>query len=107
MTVPEGAAHPLCKMVFAEARRRCHTYEELDYVSGVQRGTMKEWRKGVSPRQFSIESVLSTLGWEFAALPDSDTIPAALRHELEAALAEFGATVPALDFLPDLSLRTN
>lgn len=103
MTIPE-AADPLCKMVFAEARRGCHTYDELDHVSGVQRGTMKEWRKGVSPRQFSVESVLSTLGWDFAALPNSDTIPAGLRRDLEAVLAKFGSTVPALGFLPDVRL---
>lgn len=106
MTVAK-AAHPLCKMVFAEARRRCHTYDELDHVSGIQRDTMKEWRKGVSPRQFSIESVLSTLGWDFATLPTADTIPAGLRQDLEDVLAKFGATIPALGFLPDVRLTTN
>ena len=104
MTVPErGTA--LCKIAFAEARRGCHTYEDLDYASSVLRGTMKEWRRGVPPRFFTIESVLATVGWDFAALPHSDTLPAGLRRDLEAVLAKFAGAIPAFDYLPEVPAR--
>lgn len=103
MTVPE-TAFPLCKVAFAEAKRGHHTYDELDYLSGVLRGTMKQWRRGVVPRIFTIESILLTMGWRLEALPHSTEIPEELRRDLEAALDRHGASIPALAYLPEVSL---
>src|SRR5690349_18622033 len=88
LTVSE-LAHPLCKIAIAEARRGNHTYDDLEFSSGTLRGTMKQWRRGVSPRLFTAESVLGTVGWELSALPHSKVLPAALRRDLEATLAKF------------------
>jgi hypothetical protein len=104
MTVPD-AANALCKIAFAEARRCNHTYDDLDYASGVQRGTIKAWRRGLTPRLFTVESVLGTVGWGLAALPHSSDLPAGLRRDLEAALAKFGHEIPALDYLPEVPVR--
>ncbi len=96
-------AHPLCKVAFAEARRLRRTYHDLEFASSVQTGTMKKWRHGVQPRQFSIESVLGALGWEIVALPDASEILPALRDDLERLLPLARELLPALAYLPNVA----
>lgn len=105
MTVSEWA-HPLCKIAIAEARRGNRTYDDLEYTSGVLRGTMKEWRRGTSPRLFTVESVLGTVGWKLKALPHARTLRASLRRDLEAVLDKFAPEVPALAYLPEVPAHT-
>lgn len=102
LSVPEGA-NPLCKMVYAEARRQNVTLEELGEHAGVQRGTLKLWRKGLQPKYFTVESALGGLGWEIAAHPFAEIIPAGLRRDLEDVLDRFGHEIPALTILPEVA----
>ncbi|MBB3991071.1 hypothetical protein GGR19_002506 [Croceicoccus naphthovorans] len=64
---------------------------------------MKQWRRAVQPRQFSIEAVLGAVGWGISALPSSDEIPTDLRSDLEALLPLARQMIPALDYLPDVA----
>jgi hypothetical protein len=102
ITMAPGA-HALVKVTLAEMRRRCRTYEAIEFDSGVLRGTMKEWRKpGKLPRITSLEAVLGALGWGMAALPFASTLPAPLRRDLEALIDRYAAAVPAFQFLPEV-----
>lgn len=107
MGVPDGPANPLCKMVFAEGRRQRVTYDEIDFRSGVLRGTIKHWRKGVNCRFGTIEAVLGALGWDIAVRPSAETIPAGLRQDLEGLLERFGREVPALAILPEVAAMSS
>ena len=105
MTVPDGA-HGLARIVFAEARRQCKTYEELDLESGVLRGTIKEWRKpGKLPHIVTVEAALTYLGWDVAAVPFANAIASALRRDLGDVIARHASTVPALALLADIPTR--
>lgn len=102
LTVPP-AANPLCQMVFAEARRQGVSLEDLSYRAGVQRGTVKLWRRGIAPRYFTVESTLGALGWDISAQPSVSAIPSALRRDLESALQRLGHKIPALELLPSVA----
>jgi hypothetical protein len=102
MTVP-AEAHPLCRFVFAEAKRQRCRYEDFEFETGVLKGTVKEWRKrGKLPRITNLAAALTYLGWEIQAVPFANSVPDALRRDLEAALEKHGAAIPALGFLPDV-----
>lgn len=107
IVVPTGPnAHPLCKLVFHEMKRRRVTYDRLEDKSGVLRSTTKQWRNNVPvPRWPSVEAALGAVGWEVRALPFASTLPAGLRKELSALVAKHASELPAMCTLSELATR--
>src|SRR6478736_6465849 len=87
ITIPERA-HPLAKAVFAEMKRQCVTYDELEWRSGVLRTTFKAWRKNNRCGLDTIEAALGVLGWHVLPVPKPETLPHELRVDLEALAAK-------------------
>lgn len=90
VTVPKNA-HPAAKIVFAEMRRQCVTYDELEWRSGVLKSTFKAWRTHNAPGLESAQACLGALGWEFIPVPrDSKVLPEDLRSRIDEIAREWG-----------------
>lgn len=75
VTMPDRVG-PHVRLVFSEMARLRVTYEELDEISGVNRPTIKQWRrKTKNPSLESLEAVLNALGWGFTPTPALETMP--------------------------------
>lgn len=98
ITIPEKC-HPLAKAVFAEMKRQCVTYEELEWRSGVLRSTFKAWRTDNRPGLDTIEAALGSLGWHVLAVPKAETLPVELRADLEAIAVKHCTALPCLHFI--------
>lgn len=98
ITIPERC-HPLAKVVFAEMRRQSVRYDELEWNAGVLRSTFKAWRTNNRPGLDTIEAALGSLGWSVLPVPKAETLPPALRADLEAVADKHGADLPCLEFI--------
>ena len=98
VSIPERA-HPLAKFIFAEMGRQGFSYDALAWKSGVLRTTFKSWRTNNRPGIETVEACLGALGWALLPVPRRETLPAAMRVDLEAI-----ATKYALNELPVLQL---
>lgn len=104
ITIP-AHAHPLARLAFTLMRDTGTTYDSIEWTSGVQRSTLKEWRTSKTPSLQSIEAVLGALGWRLVAIPPLENLPADTLDALEAIGQNFrsddetvGAVLAAINF---------
>lgn len=76
-------AHPLARLAFQLMRDSSTTYDALEWTSGVQRSTLKEWRQSKTPSLQSIEAVLGAFGWRLVPVPPLENLPADVLDALE------------------------
>lgn len=95
VTVPKHG-HPFAKLVFGEMKRQGVTYDQLEWDSGVLRGTFKRWRVDSNPGLITIEATLGALGWALIPVPRQDMLPPALQAQLDAMAAEWQRETPLL-----------
>jgi hypothetical protein len=81
-------------------QRQGVTYDELEFRSGVLRSTFKAWRTNNRPGLDTIEAALGSLGWSALPVPRAETLPAALRKDLEEIVERHGlSTLPCLEMI--------
>lgn len=88
ITVPEHA-NPYARLVFSEMKRQCVTYAQLEWESGVQLTTLKEWRVHKNPSLTSLEAVLGALNWWFVPTPEEKNIPPHILEKIKAIAEEW------------------
>jgi len=98
-------AHPLARLAFTLMLDSSTTYDALEWTSGVQRSTLKEWRQSKTPSLQSIEAVLGALGWRLVPVPPLENLPADVLDALEDVGQHFrsdeetlGAVLAAINF---------
>jgi transcriptional regulator with XRE-family HTH domain len=84
------------KLLFTEMRRRGITYDDLVFVSGVQRAAIKAWRHKNRPSFENLTAVANALGIDVVFVPRAGVLPADLEDELQALADRFERTVPEL-----------
>jgi hypothetical protein len=94
VTVPDHVG-PHVKLVFAEMKRQNKTYDAVEAGSGVNRPTLKAWRKRSNPTLTSCEAVLGFLGFEFVPIPTERALPPELVAELRPIAERIGLKMPA------------
>lgn len=95
VTVPKHG-HPFAKLVFGEMKRQGVTYDLLEHLSGVLRGTFKRWRVDSNPGLITIEATLGALGWALIPVPRMNMLPPALQAQLDAMAVEWQGETPLL-----------
>lgn len=98
VTVP-AHGHPLAKLLFSEMRRQRKTYSDLEWESGVLKGTFKRWRVDSNPGLTSIAATLGACGWLVLPVPRPETLPPELRADLEALADKYAVELGALEFI--------
>jgi transcriptional regulator with XRE-family HTH domain len=98
ISIPDRC-HPMAKVVFSLMKNQGVTYDELEHRSGVLRSTFKAWRTNNRPGLDTIEAALGALGWAVLPVPNSSTLPADLRADLEAVAEKHAIALPCLEFI--------
>lgn len=93
ISVPDNVS-PHVKLVFAEMQRQGFTYDEMAWVSGVQRAALKAWRVKNYPSLNSLEAVFGALGYDFVPVPRADAIPQDVMAELKPIAERLKITLP-------------
>ncbi len=93
ISIPDNVS-PHVKLVFAEMQRQGFTYDEMAWVSGVQRAALKAWRVKNYPSLNSLEAVFGALGYDFVPVPRADAIPQDVIAELKPIAERLKITLP-------------
>ncbi|WP_336814907.1 hypothetical protein [Bosea sp. MMO-172] len=93
ISIPDNVS-PHVKLVFAEMQRQSFTYDEMAWVSGVQRAALKAWRVKNYPSLTSLEAVLGALGYDFVPVPRAEALPQDVMAELKPAAERLKITLP-------------
>ena len=98
ITIPVRC-HPLTRFAFAEMARQHKTYDQMEWEAGVLRQTFKAWRTRTRPGLDTMEAVLGALGWALLPVPRAETLPPALRRDLEGVAEKYAVEFPGLEFI--------
>lgn len=73
---------PFVRLVFSEMARQAVRYDDLEWLSGVRRASIKAWRRKNAPGLASIEATLGSLGYNLIPTPALQKLPPRLAGEL-------------------------
>ncbi len=93
ISIPDNVS-PHVKLVFAEMQRQGFTYDEMAWVSGVQRAALKAWRVKNYPSLRAVEAVFGALGYDFCPIPRAEVIPPEIVAELKPIAERLKITLP-------------
>lgn len=83
ISIPGFGAHPMARLVFQLMRDTGTSYDELAHHSGLQRTTVKSWRREKLGSLRGYEAALGCFAWRIIPCPPLDSLPAAVREKLD------------------------
>lgn len=93
VTIPERVG-PEVKLFFGTMREQGRVMQDVATASGVRLAAFKAWRHRNQPSWISLSAALSSLGFQFTAVPALEILPPELAGDLAALAAKMRRGLP-------------